>query len=195
MNEAIREQLSAYVDGELPDNEAELLIRRVSQDRALRTEVAKYLAIGRVLRDDVGLAAADRLHERVAASLAHGGEPELEASDSSDARSVKPLVGIAIAATVAAVGLFALQQTSTIEPASDNGGAAVAEITVPAETTRLEMQRQYFLNHADATTDLGANGMNSRFVALEFDEEPDEGLYDESDKDESDTSDGMAEAQ
>ena len=56
MNEAIRMQLSAFVDGELPSNEAELLLRRMSQDVSLRQEVAEYLAIGRLIRAEAGLA-------------------------------------------------------------------------------------------------------------------------------------------
>ena len=40
MNDAIRMQLSAFVDGELPENEAEMLVRRMSQDVELRQEVA-----------------------------------------------------------------------------------------------------------------------------------------------------------
>ena len=50
MNEALRLQVSAYVDGELPDNETELLMRRLSQDQVLRELVADYLRIGRLIR-------------------------------------------------------------------------------------------------------------------------------------------------
>ena len=50
MNEAIRMQLSAFVDGELPENEAEMLLRRLSQDVELRQQVAEFMAIGRALR-------------------------------------------------------------------------------------------------------------------------------------------------
>ena len=64
MNDAIRMQLSAYVDGELPENEAELLLRRMSQNVELRREVAEFLAIGRMLRGEPGIAGADRLVER-----------------------------------------------------------------------------------------------------------------------------------
>ena len=52
MNEALRMQISAFVDGELPDNESELLLRRLSQDAAMRQQVAAYLDIGRYMRQD-----------------------------------------------------------------------------------------------------------------------------------------------
>ena len=66
MNDAIRMQLSAYVDGELPENEAELLLRRMSQDAELRREVAEYLAIGRVMRGEVSVAGTDSIRDLVA---------------------------------------------------------------------------------------------------------------------------------
>lgn len=182
MNEAIREQLSAYVDGELPDNEAELLIRRISQDAELRSAVAEYLAIGRLIRGDAGLAAADRLHERVAAAL----DDEAQAADSvqTDAKTgsrMKPLAGMAIAASVALAALFALQLTSlesTLSPDALQADSAPA--TVPTAASPQEMQREMLLRHAEATSDLGANGINSRLslIALEFDEALEDSLED-----------------
>ena len=172
MNEAIREQLSAWIDGELPDNEAELLIRRMSQDAGLRRDVADFLAIGRVVRNDLGVAAADRLHGRVAAALDDGDSGAREEAHAGlAARSLKPLVGVAVAASVALVALFVLQMTSTDE--SQLAAPAVADSSVPSATPRQEVQRQYFLNHADAAADLGANGINSRLVTLELEVELD----------------------
>ena len=64
MNEAIRMQVSAFVDGELPENEAELLVRRLSQDAVLRQQVAEYLAIGRIMRGEYSVQGSDVLRER-----------------------------------------------------------------------------------------------------------------------------------
>ena len=73
MNEAIRMQLSAFVDGELPDNEAELLLRRLSQDAELRQHVAEYMAIGRAIRGDTQVAGIDGLRDRIAATIDEDG--------------------------------------------------------------------------------------------------------------------------
>ena len=72
MNEAIRMQLSAFVDGELPDNEKELLLRRLSQDEELRRELARHLAIGRAMRGELQLAGVDLLRDRISASIESG---------------------------------------------------------------------------------------------------------------------------
>ena len=179
MNEAIRMQLSAFADGELPDNEAELLLRRMSQDAALRQEIAEYLAIGRLVRDEPGLAGADRLHERVAAALDDHEQPDVEEAGSSAvvaSRAVRPLAGAAIAAAVALVAIFALQQNTGIDELNVSDPVAVASDVatiggVPSIDAQQERQRQYFRSHAETSSELGANGMNTRVVTLRFSEE------------------------
>jgi negative regulator of sigma E activity len=188
MNDAIRMQISAFVDGELPENEAELLLRRMSQDAELRQEVSEYLAMGRLMRREPGLAGADRLHERIAAEIDHG-PADIGAAhgDVSASRAIRPLAGIAIAATVALVAIFALQQNTAIdELPQDSTLPAVANEGVqgvPVIDTQQERQRQYFLNHAETSSQHGANGMNSRVVTLRFSEDlPEEPVADEADE-------------
>ena len=177
MNDAIREQLSAFVDGELPENEAELLLRRMSQDVELRRDVAEYLAIGRLIRSEPGLAGTDRLHERISAAI---DEKPADAGDdvgvTQASRAIRPLAGIAVAATVALVAIFALQQTTGVdELASEMPVPLASDITpgpvVPSIDAQEERQRQYFRNHAESSSQLGANGMISRVVTLRFSEE------------------------
>ena len=165
-------QVSAFVDGELPENEAGLLLRRMSQDVELRQAVAEYLAIGRLMRAEPGLAGADRLHERIAAAI---DDRPADAGDSTGietaSRAVRPLAGVAIAATVALVAIFALQQTTGVdELPADAPLPAIADV-VPDIDAQQERQRQYFLNHAETSSQFGANGMNSRVVTLRFSEE------------------------
>ena len=174
MNDAIRMQLSAFVDGELPENEAELLLRRMSQDENLRREVGEFLAIGRLIRDEAGLAATDRLHERIAAAIDDHEKPVIADGDTGTAganRSLKPVTGVAIAAAVALVAIFGLQQNTAVDelPAADV--IPVANEVVPSIDAQQERQRQYFRNHAETSSELGANGMKSRVVSLRFSEE------------------------
>ena len=69
MNDAIKMQISAFVDGELPENEAQLLLRRMSQDRQLRQQAATYLMIGRSLRGERSVAGMTTLRERISAAI------------------------------------------------------------------------------------------------------------------------------
>ena len=183
MNDAIRTQISAFVDGELPENEAELLLRRMGQDAELRKDVAEFLAIGRLMRREAGLAGADRLHERISAEIDHGPIDVDEGQDDAiTSRAVRPLAGIAIAATVALVAIYALQQNPEIDESSQAIPEPVVNIVVPEIDAQQERQRQYFLNHVESSSQMGANGMNSRVVTLRFSEElPEESATDKAD--------------
>lgn len=167
MNDAIRMQLSAFVDGELPDNEAEMLLRRMSQDVELRQEVAEYMALSRVIRGELGVAGADRLYERVAAAIDDRPAADME-NDGHVAvsRSVKPLLGFAVAASVALLAIFGLQQSnSVVEPEQP---VATEVVAVPDIDAQLEQRRHFFRNHAKASSQLGASGLSSRLVTLRF---------------------------
>lgn len=117
MNEALEMQISAFVDGELPDNESELLLRRLSQDAAMRQQVAEYLEIGRLLRRDQEVPGMDLLRGRISAALGDEVLPEIEEKAAVGSSLMTPASGIAVAATVAAVALVGLSQlTAPVDP-------------------------------------------------------------------------------
>ena len=177
MNDAIRMQISAFVDGELADNEADLLLRRMGQDEELRRSVAEYLAIGRVMRGEPTLPGADRIHESVAASLDDRSvSPRTEAVVDASPRRFRPLASVAAAAVVAAVALLALQQLNGIDSSTSEGTsvagvqpAADAGYTVPSPVD--EQVLQYYRIHGVAAPENAASGMITRFVSLRLDEQ------------------------
>jgi len=192
MNDAIKTQISAYVDGELPQNEAELLLRRLCQDRQLRQQAAEYLAVGRAMRGERSVAGISTLRDRVAAALDDTALlEELEAADPAGPRYLRPMVGVAIAATVALAALLGLQQMSAV-PEADSAVAAdtVAEsvedsYTVPDQTD--DLLRDYYLSHSASSSYIGANSINPRIVTGQFgigvDSEAIERLFDEDEVD------------
>lgn len=172
MNDAIRMQLSAYVDGELPHNEAELLLRRMSQDVDLRQEVAEYLAIGRVMRGEVSVPGTDGIRDRVLAEIDDtAGDVEVANDNDPETWAIKPLVGVAIAATVALAAIFGLQQSNRVDVNVPAETSTQVVGTVPDYTPQQDQLRQYFLSHGETSSQLGANAMNSRLVTLRFSEE------------------------
>ena len=52
VSRSIEEQLSAFLDGELPNEELQLLVRRLERDGEYRATLARYSLIGNVLRND-----------------------------------------------------------------------------------------------------------------------------------------------
>ncbi len=177
MNDAIRMQISAFVDGELPDNEADLLLRRMGQDAELRQKVADYLAIGRIMRGEASVPGVDRIHERVSAVLEDKPfENQQDSTEPPRSRAIRPLAGIAVAASVALLAIFGLQQMSGVVdpegPATDRNIADTApETTYTAPDFADDQLREYYLSHGATTTENGANGMNSRLVTLRLREE------------------------
>ncbi|MEE8427099.1 MAG: sigma-E factor negative regulatory protein [Woeseiaceae bacterium] len=184
MNDAIKMQVSAFVDGELPDNEAELLVRRLSQDVELRQQVADYLAIGRVMRRESGVAGVERLRDRISAEL--DDRPSQDAADraptSNPSRLLRPLAGVAIAATVAVVAILGLRQTTGPgEPGVNEIPAAVAatDVTYTEPALGDDMLRQYRLIHDEISSDFDVSDINARLMTLQlrdavyFEEVPD----------------------
>lgn len=170
MNEAIKMQLSAFVDGELPENEKELLIRRLSQDAGLRQLVAEYMSIGRAMRGETQLGNVNELRNRVANAL--GDKPlqdeQVDVEASKD-RLIRPLAGVAIAATVALVGILGLQQVSEVNaPEVAPNDVVVDASDLPTQPDADDLLRQYGLMHDALASDHGANSIKTRLTALEF---------------------------
>src|SRR5271154_1336472 len=111
MSEQIREQVSAFLDGELPDSEPELLLKRLTRDGELRESFGRYALIGEALRGSGTQILSRGFASRV--NLAIDGEPvtaHVAASTVRERRWWRPLAGVSVAAGVAAVAIVALQQ-------------------------------------------------------------------------------------
>jgi sigma-E factor negative regulatory protein RseA len=126
MNDALKMQISAFIDGELPENEAELLLRRLNQDAAMRQQVAEYLAIGRYMRRDAEPAGMSELRGRIAAALGEELLPAAQASAEQTSRFVRPAIGVALAASVAVLALVGLRQSVLPEATEPVTEAAAA---------------------------------------------------------------------
>jgi sigma-E factor negative regulatory protein RseA len=117
MSEQIREQVSAFLDGELPNTETELLLKRLTRDSELRESFGRYALIGEALRGAGPHILTRSFASRV--NLVIDGEPAHAAGHAQQARGPRwwrPLAGVAVVASVATVAIVALQQR-TISPA------------------------------------------------------------------------------
>jgi Anti sigma-E protein RseA, N-terminal domain len=174
MNDAIKMQISAFVDGELPENEAQLLLRRMSQDRELRQQAAEYLAVGRVIRAERVVPGIGGLRARIECAIDDTAiQQELDTIASSAPRFVRPLAGFAIAATVALAGVLGLQRIAAVDdPDGGNAAAPVAEAgtgggyTVPMQPD--DQLREYYLRHSASSSYFGGSSINARLVTLQL---------------------------
>ncbi len=166
MNEGIKMQISAFVDGELPEAEAQLLLRRLSQDVELRQQAAEYFAMGRALRGQGSLAEMGHLRGRIAAAI----DDRLIEEEFNEIKPVgrrygRPLAGIAIAATVAIVAILGLQQMTTV-PGIDATAPAVAEGA--AEDSYTVPDIDYFQRHSEFSSEVGNNNFDVRRVSADM---------------------------
>ncbi len=172
MNEAIRMQLSAFADGELPDNEKELLLRRLSQDADMRRQVAEYLAVGRAMRGEVPIRGIETLRDRIATAIgtldAHTDEispPVADADAPSGRRLVRPIAGLATAAVVALLAIFGLQSFSELPELPPAAPAVAEDASFSTQPPPDNLLDRFRLMHETEAAD---SSMRTRFTSIEL---------------------------
>lgn len=145
MTDTLKEQLSAFLDGELPEAETTLLLKRLERDDDLKGTLSRYSLIGAVLRTDGDVPAARHVAARVSAAIAR--EPSLDRARRpvGPPRWVRPAAGLALAASVAMATIVLLPQwlgeeagtvivastgTDTDTAATPGGGSMLASTQV-----------------------------------------------------------------
>lgn len=136
-------QLSALFDGELPSQQADLVIRRASRDPAMRQRWQHYSLIGACLRGEpmAGAGLRGGLAERVSARIAAEAEilapweSRTFAGRSAGGRAARFLgrgvMGGAIAASVAVMAVFVVRSMGPI--AGPEAGSSVRAQDLTAE--------------------------------------------------------------
>ena len=126
MSEQIREQVSAFLDGELPNSETELLLKRLTRDTDLRESFGRYALVGECLRGG-SMRLSQDFRTRVNRTI--DGEP-LVGSERRPAAGLerwwRPAAGAAVAAGVMAVAVLSYQQRA------DRPGMVAATPAMPA---------------------------------------------------------------
>jgi sigma-E factor negative regulatory protein RseA len=140
MIESVKEQVSACLDGELPERELPLLAKRLGHDADLKAALTRYALISETLRTGEAVHPSKNFAEAVMARIES--EPVSQAAGRFSPRMLqrlRPAAGIAVAATVAALAVFSVQQSGLIAPSSDvvaDNSMALAPATTSEETDR-----------------------------------------------------------
>jgi len=192
MTDALNEQLSACLDGELPPAELDLLLKRLERDPELRQTLGRYSAVGEAMRQAKPAIASRSLADKVMAAV----EQEPAAARRRVRvppvilRSLRPVAGIAVAATVAAVAIFSVQQAGVTpgpvlanQPASASSAVVAqsddeaASYIVPSNTTQSAFVpatrlTNYVVAHSEYSSPLARRSMLTGVLA-EDDGDPD----------------------
>jgi sigma-E factor negative regulatory protein RseA len=156
MKDALNEQLSACLDGELPAAELDLLLKRVGKEAELRAAIGRYSLIGEAMRAERPAIASRDFASKVMAAVAQEAAPvqapfatpiPQRGTEQRPAvaathkvspaliRYARPAMGMAIAAGVAAVALLTFEPVGQPELTGGNGQLVAANeptVTAPA---------------------------------------------------------------
>ena len=112
MTDQIREQMSALIDGELPRDEAGLLVRRMARDAGLKRAFGNYVLAGESLRAPGSVLASPGFAARVSAAIGEGDVVEVAAPPvpaRAPIRWRRPLAATAVAASAALAAVLLVQ--------------------------------------------------------------------------------------
>jgi negative regulator of sigma E activity len=97
MSEQIREQVSAFLDGELPNSETELLLKRLTRDGELRESFGRYALIGEAVRGNSRGLMIGNFTGRVNLAIDGGpAAPSTQVRESPAPRWWRPFAGAAV---------------------------------------------------------------------------------------------------
>lgn len=156
MNEQMREKLSAFMDGELEDAK---LLHLLENDPDARAAWTRYHLIRDALHQDY-VSGAQRLADKVARSLEN--EPTVLAPKRwfAPKQLARQAVGVAIAATMAAVAILVVRETPA--PLDNTPQLAVGPITnKPVRLTADEERKLsgYVVSHTEFSASTRMKGM------------------------------------
>jgi sigma-E factor negative regulatory protein RseA len=161
MTDKILEQISALVDDELPSSERALLLKRMEADADLRGTWGRYNLIRDALHHELPERIDTGLADRVMAALDE--EPALQARRSTSgtwAGALRPLTGLAIAASVAGLAIVGLQHLRSV-PGSGHGPAPVTVAAVtPASGGLVKVGTRWETDNPDIQNRLNGLLMN-----------------------------------
>lgn len=184
MTDQVKEQISALVDDALPQQERSLLLARMVSDPTLGETWSRYTLIQDALRNHLPERADPGLSQRVMAALdAEAGHDRSGAARPWLAGWVRPLAGLAVAASVAVLAVVMFQPGETGPDAgvqvADAGPPPAAEDYRRVDTSQWQGQQapvserlnQYLVNHNEFAARNGMPVVAPHVRIVGFDQE------------------------
>ena len=177
MTDQILEQMSALLDGELPQDQIGLLVRRMERDTELKRAFGSYVLIGETLRAPGGITASCSFATRVQAVL-DDGHTALPISPGTHlarrAGWLKSAAAVAVAAGTVFAAVLLLRPGDPPGGAAtvadvDEGSNAIAEFVAAdsASPTPAQSQRLagYLVAHSQFATPIGRRNVWTSVLA------------------------------
>jgi len=169
MSDSVKKQLSSCLDGELPSEEAAMLMKRIGRDSRSRSAFNRYAVMGEAMRDGLVPGLLDgNFAQRLSGEIS---TEEFAGSGRSiwRGKAQRLVAGAGVAAAVAAVALVSLQ-TAFVDT-DQTGLSAQSDVdaiscTVPEPPDRLN---SYLVRHGSQA----ATARNSSWTRVVTDEASD----------------------
>ncbi|MEA2094814.1 MAG: sigma-E factor negative regulatory protein [Pseudomonadota bacterium] len=169
MKHTLHEQISALVDDELAESGLALLARRIGSNDDLHQRLSRYQLISDALQNHLPERIDPAFSKRVQAAIQE--EPAVNPDRSGGRRLaalLRPVAGLAVAASVALVAVLSIQSIRQEEPSLP----AVATAPVSSDYIRAQDTGQpdilpqarkrldiYLVNHSEYAANRGMQGM------------------------------------
>jgi negative regulator of sigma E activity len=178
MSQPVEEQLSAFLDGELPSEELDLLLARLDREPAKRATLARYAMAGECIRSGSASVSALEVAERVRAALLAEQERPFERIRARPAAwRGWAAGGVAAAAAVVALALVSPGTFQSVPAPSATPAATVATVADepltdirPAVNRRLTPRAAarltgYLVAHGQYTNQLSRSNFDSHLIS------------------------------
>jgi negative regulator of sigma E activity len=176
----IEEQLSAFVDGELPHQEMELLLRRLERDDLHRRTFARYVSIGSVLRGDVSQ--FDSIRVGVMEVITNAEVPAAKIVPAKSGRLSLRVAGWAFIAGVCGLAVVGMQPSFTgsgptslaaldsvapviTEVLTPQVAAVVVTEVAPPQVAAAQVPRRQVVDSERMTSYLASHGEHARTIS------------------------------
>jgi negative regulator of sigma E activity len=143
MTEQISDQISAFIDDELSDEESAFLLRRFERDADARSRAVRYTVIGAALRDELLGPDHAILRRRISVALtgtAPQPQPQVRPAARVPWRYLRPVASFGIAATVAIAAIVGLRALNVARVGAPSAGAA---LSAPLQARSVEPAPSY----------------------------------------------------
>jgi sigma-E factor negative regulatory protein RseA len=177
MTDRINEQISAFLDGQLPRGEIGLLARRMERDAELRRAFGNYVLAGEVLRSPGGITASADFVARVSAAIDSSNQETAEQAPapSRAPRWARPAFATAVAASAALAAVLLVRpdmrggEDITAGQGTPGAAAFAAFPTGGASPTPAQSQRLagYLVAHSQFTSPMGRRNVWSGVLAAD----------------------------
>ncbi len=177
MTEQTREQISAIMDGEMDSKSCGTSIKSAE----FKQTWFRYHLISDCMHDRIASHVDLNLTQRISESIQ--AEPTILApTPNSTSKYIKPLAGMAVAASVAAMAIIGFQQLQTPQQNTSQQSLPIAQVQTPppqleynvpvvlpdagtARPVQVQMQsdmriNRYLLNHNEYRTTMGVGGVS-----------------------------------